>query len=285
LAPYYLYRAGSAVARVLPDTVAPRLAQGAGVVAGRGARRRRAMITRHLARIEGHAVGSGEVDRAFASYGHYWLEAFRIPTLPPDAFEAGMSYEGIGNLERALAGGKGALLGMPHVGAWDWGGAWLAASGFPLTVVAEVVEPVELASWFAAWRQRAGMRVVPLDAAAGAGVSAALRRGDVVGLLCDRDLVGDGIEVTFFGERTRLPGGPAMLALRTGAPLMACCVLFEGDHHRGIVLPPLDTSRRDGLRKDVERITQDLADAMALLVRRAAQQWHVFQPNWPSDLI
>ena len=271
------------VARVLPDSVAPRLAQGAGALAGRFARSRRALITRHLGRIEGHPVGPGAVDRAFASYGHYWLEAFRIPTLAPGDFEAGMCYEGIGNLERARALGKGALLAMPHVGAWDWGGAWLAASGFPLTVVAEVVEPVELAAWFADWRRRAGMRVVPLDAAAGAGVSAALHRGDVVGLLCDRDLAGDGIEVTFFGERTRLPAGPALLALRTGAPLMACCVLFEGDHHRGIVMPPLDTARRDGLRKDVERITQDLADALASLVRRAPEQWHVFQPNWPSD--
>jgi KDO2-lipid IV(A) lauroyltransferase len=127
------------------------------------------------------------------------------------------------------------------------------------------------------------MNVVPLDEAAATGVGAALRRGEVVGLLCDRDLGGDGVEVEFFGERTRLPPGPAMLALRTGAPLMACCVLFEGDHHRGIILPPIDTSRRDGLRKDVARITQDLADALASLVRRAPEQWHVFQPNWPSD--
>ncbi|HLK46131.1 MAG TPA: hypothetical protein VKT18_09075, partial [Acidimicrobiales bacterium] len=125
--------------------------------------------------------------------------------------------------------------------------------------------------------------VVPLDSSAGAGVGAALRRGEVVGLLCDRDLGGDGIEVEFFGEPTRLPAGPAMLALRTGAPLMPCCVLFEGDHHRGIVCPPIDTSRRDGLRKDVARITQDLADELAALVRRAPEQWHVFQPNWPSD--
>jgi len=272
------------VVRAIPGPVGPRLAQAAGVAVGRAARGRRAMITRHLGRIAGHPVGEREVDRAFAYYGHYWLEAFRIPTLAPAAFEAAMSYEGIDNLERGRALGKGVLLAMPHVGAWDWGGAWLAASGFPLTVVAEVVEPVELAAWFAGWRRRAGMNVVPLDADAAVGVANALRRGDVVGLLCDRDLGGDGIEVEFFGERTRLPAGPALLALRTGAPLMACCVLFEGDHHRGIVCPPLDTSRRGTLRQDVERITQDLADALGALVRRVPEQWHVFQPNWPSDL-
>jgi KDO2-lipid IV(A) lauroyltransferase len=250
-------------------------------------RSRRALITRHLQRISEDALEHGAleraVDRAFASYGRYWLESFRLPRHDAVALEAAMSYEGIENLERARSAGRGVVMAMPHLGAWDWGGAWLSASGFPLTVVAETLEPPELFEWFSAWRRELGMTVIPLDRAAGAGVMAALRRGEVVGLLCDRDLTGDGIDVEFFGERTKLPAGPATIALRTGAPLLPCCVLFEGDHHRGIVLPPVDTTRRGGLREDVARITQDLADALAGLIRRAPEQWHVFQPNWPSD--
>ncbi len=97
----------------------------------------------------------------------------------------------------------------------------------------------------------------------------------MVGLLCviGTSGTGDGIEVEFLGERTRLPGGPATLALRTGAPLLPCAVLFEGDHHRGIVLPPLATDRRANLRADVHRVTQDLADALGALIRRAPEQW------------
>jgi KDO2-lipid IV(A) lauroyltransferase len=113
---------------------------------------------------------------------------------------------------------------------------------------------------------------------------AALRNGRVAGLLCDRDLTGDGVDVEFFGEKTKLPGGPALLSVRTGAPILPCCALFEGDHRRGIVLPPIDTTRRAGLREDVARITQELADSLAGLIRLAPEQWHVFQPNWPSDL-
>jgi len=283
LAPYYLYRTGSLVSRALPGPVGTAVAGGAGVVAGRLSHRRRALIAGHLARIEGRPVAAAAVDRAFASYGRYWLEAFRLPAVATADLEPAMCYEGIGNLERARALGRGVLLAMPHVGAWDWGGAWLAASGFPLTVVAEALQPEELAAWFAGWRERLQMRVIPLDARAGAGVLAALHRGEVIGLLCDRDITGDGIEVDFFGERTRLPAGPATLAARSGAPLLPCCVLFEGDHHRGIILPPLDTTRRGGLRADVARITQEMADALAGLIRRAPEQWHVFQPNWPSD--
>jgi KDO2-lipid IV(A) lauroyltransferase len=285
VAPLHLYRAGGVVARGLPGRFGEGLAAGAGVIAGRVATGRRATITRHLQRIEGGPVDRRAVDRAFASYGRYWLEAFRLPSVAVDDLELAMCYEGIGNIERGRELGKGVLLAMPHIGAWDWGGAWLSASGFPLTVVAEVLQPVELADWFTGWRGRLGMTVVPLDQHAASGVFAALRRGDVVGLLCDRDLTGDGIEVTFFGERTRMPAGPATIALRTGAPLMPCCVIFEGDHHRGIVLPPLDTVRRGSLRDDVARVTQEMADALAGLIRRAPEQWHVFQPNWPSDLV
>ncbi|GAC1305709.1 MAG: phosphatidylinositol mannoside acyltransferase [Acidimicrobiales bacterium] len=287
LAPLHAYRAGSAVAQALPAPIAAASGEVMGRVAGHLVGGRRAMIGRHLQRIHGPGLGGAAldaaVDRAFASYGRYWMESFRLPARTAADLEASMSYEGIEHLEAARAHGRGVIMAMPHLGAWDWGGAWLSASGFPLTVVAEALDPPELFDWFSRWRRHLGMTVVPLDRSAGAGVMAALRSGEVVGLLCDRDLTGDGIEVEFFGEKTRLPAGPATLAVRTGAPLLACCVLFEGDHHRGIVLPPIDTTRRGGLREDVARITQDMADALASLIRRAPDQWHVFQPNWPSD--
>jgi KDO2-lipid IV(A) lauroyltransferase len=287
IAPFYAYRAGAAIAQALPTPIAIGFAQTSAVVWGRIATGRRTMISRHLVRISGGTLSGraleAAVDRAFASYGRYWLESFRLPNEDGASLEAGMTYEGIGNLETALAQGRGVIMAMPHLGAWDWGGAWLSSSGFPVTVVAEALEPVELYDWFAAWRQQMGMEVVALGPDAGAGVIAALRAGRVAGLLCDRDLTGDGIDVEFFGERTKLPAGPAMLAVRAGAPILPCCVLFEGDHRRGIVRAPLDTGRRGSLREDIQRITQDLADALAELIRLDPEQWHVFQPNWPSD--
>jgi len=283
LAPLRLYQTGSFVAQGLRGPVGIAAASGAAVAAGRMSVERRQMITRHLGRILGAAPSPVIVDRAFASYGRYWLESFRLPSLHSGDLEAGMCYEGIGHIEEARALGRGVMMAMPHLGAWDWGGAWLSSTGFPLTVVAEELNPPELFEWFADWRREMGMSVVPLGRSAASGVMAALRKGDLIGLLCDRDLTGDGIDVTFFGERTKLPGGPATLAARTGAPILPCCVVFEGDHHRAIVLPPLDTARRGHLRDDVARITQDLADALASLIRRFPDQWHVFQPNWPSD--
>lgn len=245
------------------------------------------MIAQHLQRIYGCEMSEIElrekVRRAFASYARYWMESFRLPDVTGAQLEAGMVYEGLENLERARAQGRGVIMVMPHLGGWDWGGAWLAASGYPLTVVVEPVEPPELFEWFAGFRRSLGMTVVPLGADATAAVLHTLRSGGVVGLLSDRDIGGHGVEVMFFGERTTLPGGPATLALRSGAPIVTCAVYFEGDAHRGVVCAPLDTTRQGSLRQDVARITQLIADELAGLIRRAPEQWHVFQPNWPSD--
>jgi KDO2-lipid IV(A) lauroyltransferase len=129
------------------------------------------------------------------------------------------------------------------------------------------------------------MTVVKIGPDAGKAVLGALRRNQIVCLLSDRDLTGDGVEVEFFGERTRLPGGPATVALRTGAPLLPVAVYFEerGGHH-GVVQPPVPAERQGRLRDDVQRVTQELARRFEQLISTAPEQWHLLQPNWPSDL-
>jgi KDO2-lipid IV(A) lauroyltransferase len=154
-----------------------------------------------------------------------------------------------------------------------------------MTVVVEPLEPAEVFEWFAEFRRSLGMTIVPLGPNAGSAVLKALRANQLVGLLCDRDIGGGGVDVDFFGERTTLPAGPATLALRTGAPLLPTAVYFD-DHgrHRGVVRPAIDLTRQGSLREDVARITQLVAHELEVLIRAAPEQWHVFQPNWPSDL-
>jgi KDO2-lipid IV(A) lauroyltransferase len=112
----------------------------------------------------------------------------------------------------------------------------------------------------------------------------ALKANELAGLVSDRDLTGSGVEVDFFGERTRLPGGAATLALRTGAPLVPVVVYSgPGNGHSAIVHPPIDTSRSGSLRDDVVRVTQTLATVFEQDIRCRPAQWHIYQANWPSD--
>lgn len=284
---YAAYRAGNAIARALPRPIVEPFSTGAGRLAAVAMSERRAMVARHQRRVRPELTDAeldAAVDQVFISYSRYWVESFRLPGTSTADLAAGMVTEDFHHLRHAYDEGNGVIVSMPHLGAWEWSAFWLTAvQQMAVTTVVEQIEPPELASWFVGLREQLGMEIVPLGVDSGPKVARALAAGRVLSLMSDRDIAGNGVEVEFFGERTTLPAGPATLALRTGAPLIPATCIFEGDSHRGIVLPPLDTSRQGKLRADVARVTQDLAVALETLIRRAPEQWHLLQPNWPSD--
>lgn len=282
------YKAVSGLARLLPHSVAAAGARGLGRVAGRLAKGRRAQVERNLRRIDPTLSGrrlQRLVDETFVSYARYYEESFRLPGTSAADLDAGFQSDGWHLLDAALDEGNGAIMAMPHLGGWEWSGFWVTqVQGRGVTAVVERLDPPELFEWFVELRRSFGFDVVALGPDAGTLTARALRANHTLALLCDRDLTGTGPEVTFFGERTTLPGGPATLALRTGAPILPTAVYFDGpDLRRSVVLPRLDTTRQGKLRDDVQRVTQDLAYALEDLIRRAPEQWHLLQPNWPSD--
>lgn len=310
------YRVGASAARLAPLWLTERVAELAGPVLARLMPAKAAMVRRHQARaqrwIADRAPSSGPspasasalpaasaaasaadapdslrraTAAAFSSYARYWLESFRLPALSEQTLDRGIDVPAYRHVEEALERGNGAILALPHLGGWEWAGFWMATvNRLPITVVVEPLDPPELFEWFADFRERLSMRVVPLGPNAGREVLGALRRNEIVCLLCDRDLTSDGIEVTFGDERTTLPAGPAMLALRSGAALLPTAVYFRPrGRHLGTVRPPIDVTRRGRLRDDMAAVTQRLADELALLIAAEPHQWHLFGPNWPSD--
>jgi lauroyl/myristoyl acyltransferase len=294
-ASYFAYRAGEAVARLVPPAIGAPAARAMAQIAPTVMSARRAQVERNLRRIHGSDYGGAalrhDVAATFDSYGRYFYELFRLSNVTPEWINAHFHCAGIEHVWDGVNAGKGAVLALPHLGNWDFAGAWLALQGFSVTVVAEPVEPPELFEWFVDTRARLGMRVIPLSPSAGTDVLKAVRSNEVVCLLADRDLTGDGVSVEFFGERTTLPGGPAMTALRGGTPLLpvGCYFMDHGDS-RADIRPPLDTSRsrtESGsrrLRDDLARVTQELAHAYEELIRVEPTHWHLLQPNWPSDI-
>jgi KDO2-lipid IV(A) lauroyltransferase len=287
LAPCYGYRGIAAVAERVPSPIGSRLGSAVmGSMSNRMGERSR-VVRAHMRRVLGPGVSDGVVEatarQVFAVYGRYWAEVFKIPALTPAELDGAMEWEGMGHVEDALRLGKGVILAMPHVGGFDWGGAWFASSGYPATVVAESLEPPELFELFRTLRERSGLEVVALGDEAGSAIIRRLRGNGLVGLVCDRDIAGTGAEVEFFGHPTRIPAGPATLALRTGAQILPAAVYFEdAGLHRGVIRPPLDVSRQGGLRDDIQRVTQAMASEFEHLIRLAPEQWHVLQPNWPD---
>ncbi len=252
-------------------------------------RKKRTLVTRHMRRIqpqlsERHIRRA--VQKSYESYARYYIETFRLPLLNAKQIQSGVSIEGFEHIESGLQLGKGVILALPHLGGWEWSGRWLIQRGHRLNAVVEKLESPQLFEMFLQLRKKYGVQVIPLDDSAGVAVQQALARNEIVALLSDRDIQGTGIEVEFFGERTTIPTGPAFFALRTGAALVPLATYFSKrlDGHETIVRPALEVRRLATLREDLQRISQDLAYELELLIRRDPAQWHLFQPNWPSDI-
>ncbi len=286
-----LFKGVGAVMEALPERVDVGLASSIAEVIGRRQARARANLRSNVARAlapTGGTVGDDLldvfVDRAFRSYGQYWAESAKLPAMSkPAIYERFTIAEGLEHLYASRDRKRGTIIALPHVGSWEWGGSFLNSLGLGMTAVVEVLEPPALFEWFKAKREAIGIRVAPLDEHAGSTLLAALREGGVVGLLCDRDIQGNGVEVEFFGERVALPPGPATLALRSGATLVAAaCYMGPGRDHFAVVSAPIPCERTGRLRDDVTRVTQAVANELEVLIRRAPEQWHVLEARFAT---
>jgi KDO2-lipid IV(A) lauroyltransferase len=286
------YKLVSLVARVVPSAILTGASVGVGSTLARAMKQNRAMVMRHLQRVDPNLSGKRldvATQQAFVSYTRYYLETFRLTSLSKQQIAQGHHVEGFEHIQDSAAKGKGTILALPHMGGWEWSGRWLIDQGYQLTAVVERLENTELFEWFVELRSRYGVNVIALTDDAGVAVGKALRDNHVVSLLCDRDIPKDGqrtgVQVQFFGETTTVPAGPAFFALRTGAQLLPMATFFTpgANGHKSVVRPALVVGRQGSLREDVARITQVLTTEIENLIRQAPEQWHLFQPNWPSD--
>jgi phosphatidylinositol dimannoside acyltransferase len=216
------------------------------------------------------------------SYARYWMEAFRLPSQSRQQFLDGFHLEQFDDLKSAMADGRGVVLALPHVANWDAAAAWFVSNGWPMVTVTERLKPEGVFRQFVAYREKLGMEVIPLTGWRRAPLDALadrLAQGWAVALLGDRDLSKNGVEVTFFGGRTRMPAGPAILAIRTGAPLFAADLFFEPTRtvaRLRRITPPVEGP----LDVRVKQTTQLLADAFAAGIADHPQDWHMLQKLW-----
>ena len=284
------YKFVSRLARIIPASAIAVATAVVVPVACAFMRKQRPIVARNMRRVnpelQGHKLRHA-VRKSYESYARYFIETFRLPMLSKKEIDSKISVTGFEHIENALKLGKGVILALPHLGGWEWSGRWLIHQGHNLNAVVEKLDSQALFQMFVDLRTSYGVNVIPLDDKAGVAVQEALAKNEIVALLCDRDLQGNGIEVEFFGERTTVPAGPAFFALRTGAALLPLGTYFAKglDQHETVVRPAINVQRTGSLRDDMSRVTQDLVHELESLIKKKPEQWHLFQPNWPSDKI
>ncbi len=299
---YRLYSAAWALVRRLPEPVAYRLFD---VVAdivwrlhGDSVRRLEANLRR--ARPDATEPELRALSRAgLRSYLAYWCDAFRLPDWSHERVVSSVRVEGEENLRASTGtGGRGLVAALLHMGNWDHAGAWATLTGVPVVTVAERLQPERLYDRFLAYRQGLGMEILPLTGGERDLVdtlATRLRAGRLVPLLADRDLRASGVEVRLLGEATRMPPGPAMLALRTGAALHPVSIWHEAaDTTEGgsRARPQLVIRFHDEVpaatagttREKVTDMTQQVADVFGAAIAAHPEHWHMLQPLWLADL-
>ena len=241
-------------------------------------------LRKNLAQVVGADMPDTLVRDGLRSYARYWLEAFRLPSQSKQQFldGFGISPEHYDYIKSGVTDGTGVILVLPHLANWDAAAAWVVSNGWRMVTVAERLKPEGVFRQFVAYREKLGMEVIPLTGGERPPLDVLadrLGQGWIVCLLGDRDLSRRGVDVTFFGGHTRMPAGPAILAIRTGAPLYAVDLSFTPTQTYA-VLRPVVPPTEGPLDERVKATTQLLADAYAAGIAEHPQDWHMLQKLW-----
>jgi lauroyl/myristoyl acyltransferase len=217
------------------------------------------------------------------SYFRYWCEVFRLPGWDAEDLVRRTRTVDEHHLREAVAAGRGVVVPLPHMGNWDWAGAWACREVQPLMTVAERLRPERLYDEFVRYRAGLGMHVLPLTG--GGPPMLQLERwvagGGLVCLLGDRDLSRTGVEVDLLGERARMPVGPAVLARRTGAALVPVTLHYQAEAMVVQFHEPVPHAEGDD---GLVTMTQQVADAFTTAIREHPQDWHMMQKVFVADL-
>ena len=213
------------------------------------------------------------------SYLRYWCDTFRSLDWDKERIQSTVSVNDVELLLEPVRSKRGVVVSLPHAGNWDHAGSFFCSQGIALVTVVERLKPEKLFNKFLEYRTEIGMEALPLDGRVMGTLASRLREGKLVALVADRDLSKSGIDVKFFDGVARMPAGPALLAIRTGADLITAFVSYtkEGIHiefRKVEIAPGIDEGEK------VRNTVQLCADNFAAGITEHPEDWHMLQRIW-----
>jgi KDO2-lipid IV(A) lauroyltransferase len=222
--------------------------------------------------------------RNFRNHAKAYADLMRLPVARVEDLRSLLHAEGIEHLEAARARRRGVLVVSAHMGSWEVAAAIWSATVAPVSLFAEELEPRELYEWYRRTRARLGISVLPLSRSGLRQVLQALDHEEMVVTAIDRDVLGTGIEVDFFGRPARIPDGPAAIALRKGTPLLPVAVFrLPDDTFQAVGYPPIFAEQTGDRVADIRRVTAQLVRQLEEIIRAHPEQWHMPHPIWDGS--
>jgi KDO2-lipid IV(A) lauroyltransferase len=276
------YFAGWRIVRWLPENNAYRLfsfvADRASAKNGKSFRRLESNLKRVLPELTDTQLRS-LAEAGMRSYLRYWCDTFRSPDWDTNRIQSTVTVNDPELLLEPVRSKRGVVVALPHAGNWDHAGSYFCSQGIPLVTVVERLKPEKLFLKFLEYRQAIGMEALPLDGRVTGTLASRLREGKLVALVADRDLSRSGIDVEFFDGIARMPAGPALLAIRTGADLITAYVSYT-DFGIHIDFRKVEIASGETEAERVSKTVQLCADNFAAGISEHPQDWHMLQRIW-----
>ena len=219
--------------------------------------------------------------RTFQNFGMMAIEFFRIPGMNTEDFKKKVSFEGLDEALKLLEKKKGGLLLIGHFGNWELMALMSKVIGNPILVIAKPINQKGVDRWITEIRKVTGLELIPPENATQKVVQA-LSQNRLVGILIDqRAKRSRGVWADFFGRKVPTTPGLAVMAMRSGAPVVPVFIVRDGfQKHRLLIKEPVELVLTGDMKKDVEINTQRFTDALEAMIRQYPDQWLWIHRRW-----
>ena len=217
------------------------------------------------------------------SYLRYWFDTFRLSKWSKNRIISTTQVIRENLLRDPIQSKQGCIVALPHAGNWDHAAAYFCSTGITLTAVVEKLKPEAIFKKFLAYRESIGIEAISHKEKTIPILTERLQAGKLIALVADRDMSRNGIEVNFFGKTSKMPSGPAILAIKTGAPLITAYVGYTPSGIEIIFDETLKPTNSGSEEEQIKIITQSMADNFAKRIKENPVDWHMLQRIWVDE--
>ena len=217
------------------------------------------------------------------SYLRYWFDTFRLSKWSKNRIISTTQVIRENLLRDPILSKQGCIVALPHAGNWDHAAAYFCSTGITLSAVVEKLKPEAIFKKFLAYRQSIGIEAISHKEKTIPILTERLQAGKLIALVADRDMSRNGIEVNFFGKTSKMPSGPAILAIKTGAPLITAYVRYTPGGIEIIFDEIIKPTNSESEEEQIKIITQSMADNFAKRIKENPVDWHMLQRIWVDE--
>lgn len=277
--------------RLLPSNALLFLAKAIGAALFSLIRKYRDRVLQNLTLAFGDEKDPDEIERlareVFFNFTLTPLETVYAYLHSPDRFLLKIDIDGEEHLKEALARGRGVIALGLHSGPFTLVGARLSLEGYRFNLIYNEGNYPKLWDRLGDYQRRLGQNPFPsrpITTSLKKSLNC-LRRNEILYLIADEQQRRGGIPTSFFGQTAFTPTGPAILSLKTGAPILPMFILRENGIPRRLMIgPPILSERTASLEKDIETLTVKFTKMIEDTVRQYPEQWAWLNRRWKGRL-